>query len=133
MIVGIGLDLVRVDRVERLLERYGARFLNRVYTEGEQAAAGAGPERPRRLAARFAAKEAALKAIGTGLSGGIRWRDVEVVREPGRPPGLRLHDVAAAAAARRGVTRFHVTLTHDGPYAAAVVVAEAVPDGEGSR
>lgn len=124
MIVGIGLDAARVDRFERLVARYGERFLRRVYTEEERRAAGAGPERYRRLAARFAAKEAALKALGTGLAAGIRWRDVEVVRSPGRPPTLRLHGSAAEVARRRGARRFHVSLSHDGPYALAVVVAE---------
>lgn len=132
MIVGIGVDLTRVDRIRHLLDRFGERFLRRVYTEGERAAAGAGPERARRLAARFAAKEAALKALGTGLSGGIRWRDVEVVRQPGRPPALRLHGRAAEAARRRGAERFHVTLTHDGPFAVAVVVLEGSGKGDGA-
>lgn len=129
MIAGIGIDLTRVDRVERLLARYGERFLRRVYTPHEQAAAGHGPERARRLAGRFAAKEAALKALGTGLSRGIRWRDVEVVRAPGHPPALALHGAAAAVARQRGVDRLHVTITHDGPYAVAVVIAERGPIG----
>lgn len=130
MIVGIGVDLTRVDRVQRVLDRFGERFLRRVFTEGERQAAGSGPERARRLAARFAAKEAALKALGTGLSGGIRWRDVEVARRPGGPPRLLLHGRAAEVAAGRGVDRAHVTLAHDGPYAVAVVVLEGAGEGE---
>lgn len=138
MIIGLGIDLARVDRIARLVDRYGERFLRRVFTEGERAAAGGGPERARRLAARFAAKEAALKALGTGLSQGIRWRDVEVVRRPGAPPALALHGAAARIARRRGIERLHVTLSHEGPFALAVVVAEAAAGpgeagGPGSR
>lgn len=124
MVIGVGIDLVAVDRVARVLERRGDRFLARVFTPGELACCPPGKQYARRLAARFAAKEAALKALGTGLAGGIRWHDIEVRRGDGGRPEIVLHGRAAAHAAGLGVTRLHLSLSHDGPFAAAVVVAE---------
>lgn len=124
MVIGIGIDLVAVDRIARVLRRRGERFLARVYTAGELAACPPGEQYARRLAARFAAKEAALKALGTGLAGGIRWREIEVRRAAGGRPEIVLHGRAAEYAAGLGVSRMHLSLSHDGPFAAAVVVAE---------
>jgi len=124
-VVGVGVDAVDVDRFRAVLARRPG-FCARVFTEGEQADAAG---RAERLAARFAAKEAVMKALGTGL-GGFAWRDVEVVRAPGRgatggAPSLRLAAGAAELARRRRVARWHVSLTHTGRTALALVVAEA--------
>lgn len=128
MIFGIGTDVVVISRLERILARpYGRRFLERVYTEGERRACGDGPQRNRRLAARFAAKEAALKALGTGLSAGISWREIEVTADRRGKPELVLHGRAAALAREWQVGRLHLSLSHDGPVAVAFVVAERVP------
>jgi len=124
-IVGHGVDLTPVARIRSLRERYGEQFLLRVYTEEERAFAA---ERPRRidehLAARFAAKEATLKAIGTGLSGGVRWTDVGVRREPSGAPGLIVRGRAGEIAAQLGVARWHVSLSHAEGAAMASVIAE---------
>lgn len=124
MIVGIGTDLVFIERIERLLARRGDRFLQRVYTPREIEACRSGPQRARRLAARFAAKEATLKALGTGLASGLSWRDIEVVGGHKEPPTIKLHGPAAALAHQRGIRRMHLSLSHDGPLAAAFVVLE---------
>lgn len=124
MIVGHGVDLVEVARVARSVDRFGERFLERVFTAGERAYAGDGPRRDEHLAARFAAKEAVLKALGTGWAQGAGWTDVEVVREASGKPGLVLHGKAAALASGIGATRWHLSLTHTGTMAMASVVAE---------
>jgi holo-[acyl-carrier protein] synthase len=126
MILGLGLDVCEVARIKRALEApTGERFRARVFTAGEQAYC----EQQRRArfasyAVRFAAKEAAMKALGTGWSQGVGWRDFEVVRRPGSPPTLRLHGRAAALARRRGMLRWLLALSHDGSGAAASVVVE---------
>lgn len=126
MIVGIGLDQVEIARVARMIERHGARALDRLFTEGEQAYAAVRGEPARHLAARFAAKEAGYKALqGDAGARAIGWRDIEVVSAPDGRPSLQLHGLAAAVAARLGVTRAWVSLTHDVHTAAAVVVVEA--------
>jgi holo-[acyl-carrier protein] synthase len=129
VIVGIGTDMVEVSRVARLLERYGDRFLERVYTEGEARYALSAARPAERLAGRFAVKEAVLKALGTGKALGILWRDVETVRGRGGAPEARLHGEAKGWLARRGGDRVHVSITHDGGKALAFVVIE----GEGGR
>jgi len=124
VILGLGMDVVEVGRIARLLDgRPGlaARFLARVFTAGEQADCRARREQAASLAARFAAKEAAVKALGAPA--GVRWLDVEVVRDDGAPR-LELSGVAARAAADRGVIRTHLTLTHDAGVAAATVILE---------
>ena len=124
MILGLGMDVVEVGRIARLLDgRPGlaARFLARVFTAGEQADCRARREQAASLAARFAAKEAAVKALGAPV--GVRWLDVEVVRDEGAPR-LVLSGVAARAALARGVVRTHLTLTHDAGVAAATVILE---------
>ncbi len=124
MILGLGLDLVDVARVARILEGppgRAARFLERVFTKGEQAYCDAVVDRPTRYAARFAAKEATLKALGGPA--GLRLTELEVVRGEGAPV-VTLSGKAAEAARRLGVTKLHLSITHDGGTAAAVVVAE---------
>lgn len=123
MVLGLGTDLVAISRVEEILSRYGERFLHRVFTRSEQADC-LGRARPaRHLAARLAAKEAAMKALGTGWGLGVRWQDVEVQSGGATPPTLRLVGAAKRRAEARGIHRALVSLSHDGDYAIAVVVA----------
>jgi holo-[acyl-carrier protein] synthase len=125
VIVGLGMDVVDVARIERILRGPAPlceRFLDRCFTAAERAYCDPARDRATRYAARFAAKEAASKALGAPA--GISWHDVEVAREQG-PPVLVLRGVAAEAAARAGATRVHVTLTHDAGVAAATVILEA--------
>src|SRR2546429_414887 len=116
MIVGLGVDVCDVARIRRALEgRAGARFQARVFTAAEQAYCEARRRgRFASYAARFAAKEAAMKALGTGWAQGVGWRDFEVVRARGAPPRLVLHGRAAALARRRGMARWLLALTHTG-------------------
>ena len=118
-----GVDLVEVARIAQMLQEHGERFEHRVFTEGELAYAHGKARRIEHLAARFAAKEAALKAIGTGWAAGISWRDVEVVSEPDGRPTLRLSGRAVEVAAHRGLTTWAVSLTHTETHAMASVVA----------
>jgi holo-[acyl-carrier protein] synthase len=125
VILGLGMDVVEVGRIARILDGPPARaerFVARVYTPAERAACEARRDRASGLAARFAAKEAGMKALGAPP--GTSWTDLEVTRREGEPPALRLHGAAAAAAAARGVVRVHLTLTHDGGVAAATVILE---------
>lgn len=107
-----GIDAIEVARIARSLEQHGERFLSRVYTEGERAYAEPRARRVEHLAARFAAKEAVLKAIGTGWRDGIAWTDVEVVLEPSGKPGVKLHGEAARVAASLGITGWALSLSH---------------------
>jgi holo-[acyl-carrier protein] synthase len=126
MIAGMGIDVCDVARIRRALEApSGARFRARVFTEGEQAYCEARKRaRFESYAARFAAKEAAMKALGTGWGEGVGWHDVEVVRGDEGPPTLRLHGVAAALARRRRLDAWHVSLTHTAEVAIAWVLVE---------
>lgn len=124
MIAGIGVDLVRVDRVWALLQRKGDRALRRLFTEGERTRCSGARNPPESFAARWAAKEAVFKALGTGWGRGGAWTDVEVVSRPGGAPDVVLHGAAARAAEARGVRRVHLSLTHSDDTAAAFVVLE---------
>ncbi len=126
MIGGVGIDACEIARMRRALDgATGARFRERVFTPEEQAYCEArGRGRTESYAARFAAKEAAMKALGTGWSAGVAFRDVEVVREPDAAPRIVLHGVAARLAKERGLVRWHVALTHTRTTAFAWVVAE---------
>lgn len=124
MIVGSGIDLVEIERIQRSVDRYGARFLNRVYTPAEQAYCLRKRASAESFAARFAAKEAAAKALGTGISRGVNWLEIEVVREPGGRPRVVLHGRAAQFAARLGATRVALSLSHTAALAMASVVLE---------
>ena len=122
-ILGHGIDLVDTPRIERLLGEHEQRLLDRVFTAGERDYSEAGGKlRVQRYAARFAAKEAVLKVLGTGWSGGIAWTDVEVVREPTGRPRVELHGEAAAVAQRLGVTDWHISLSHLEGHALASVI-----------
>lgn len=123
-ILGHGVDLVVVARLARSIDEQGERFLARVFTDGERACADALPRRRlERLAARFAAKEAALKALGTGWRSGIAWTDIEVVSEASGAPSLRVSGRASEIAAERGVTAWLVSLSHTSEHALASVLA----------
>ena len=116
-----GLDIIEVSRIGDVAARYGERFFRRVYTQGEiDYCRGRAPQ----LASRFAAKEAVMKALGTGARG-LRWRDIEVVRAPGRAPLIRLHGAALDRARMLGIDHVAVSLTHSRGHAAAVAVAES--------
>lgn len=110
-IIGIGIDATDLSRVAELLERYGDRFLRRVFTGGEIAYCTRRRNPVPHLAGRFAAKEAAMKALGTGQALGVMWKDIEVVRGGG-PPRLKLHGAAAARADEMGVRQSLITITH---------------------
>jgi len=123
MVIGIGIDLVRVGRFEQAVTRYGDRLLNRVFTEAEQATFKSYRSPGRHLAARFAAKEAAFKALRTGWGQGVAWQDVEIVGGGREAASVVLSGRARDVAASLGITQMLVTLTHDGDYAMACVVA----------
>lgn len=124
MIVGIGMDLIEVERVAAAVERQGEAFLSRVFTPAERTYCEQAPKvRAQRLAARWAAKEALLKALGTGLRE-VKLQEIEVLHDDLGAPHLTLHGAAAQVAERQGVQRIHVSLTHTENYAAAQVVLE---------
>ncbi len=123
-VLGHGIDLTEVDRIEQMLADHGERFLERCFTPREIADAGEGPRKVEHLAARFAAKEAALKALGTGWAQGVGWTEVAVHRAESGKPELVVTGRAAALAAERGITRWHVSLTHTKDHAVASVIAE---------
>lgn len=123
-VFGHGIDLTEIDRIESMLAEHPDRFIERCFTPREAADAGLGPRRSEHLAARFAAKEAALKALGTGWARGIAWTDIEVVRTDSGKPELFVTGRAAEIAAERGIARWHVSLTHTKDHAVASVIAE---------
>lgn len=124
MILGTGVDIAEVPRIAASIERFGQRFLHRVYSAGEIRYCEPKANAAERFAARFAAKEAAMKAIGTGLRGGVTWQDFEVVREPGGRPTVAFHGKAQEIARRLGVQRAHLSLSHTEEIAIAYVVLE---------
>jgi holo-[acyl-carrier protein] synthase len=125
MIVGLGTDLMEIARIEQSIARFGTRFLQRVFAPGEIAYCQARQKTSAEsFAARFAAKEAAAKALGTGISRGVSWREFEVTRAPGRRPEMVLHGRAAEIAAKLGVRKMSLSITHSRDFALAFVVAE---------
>lgn len=125
MIVGTGVDVAEVARIRAAIERFGNRFLNRVFTPEELRYCTSKPNAAERLAARFAAKEAGMKAVGTGWRHGVTWHDLEVVRLPGGKPTLRLSGKVAEFAARLGCRQTHLSLTHTAEQAVAFVILES--------
>ncbi len=113
-----GVDIIEISRIARTLERYGERFLRRVYTPGELEYCRG---RPSKLASRFAAKEAAMKALGTGVRG-VGWKDIEVTRAPGGAPGIRLHGRALSRAQRLGMLEMSLSMSDSQEHAVAFVV-----------
>ena len=124
MIVGTGIDIAEVPRIQQSIERFGDRFLLRIYTEGEMRYCEGKANRAERYAARFAAKEAAMKALGTGWNHGVRWRDCEVVRLPGGRPTIAFHGKAREIAARLGVKNAALSISHTAEQAIAQVILE---------
>ncbi len=114
---GIGVDLVDLTRMRRVVERWKGRFLQRVFTDEELQYCLERRDPIPHLAARFAAKEASLKALGTGLRMGVRWRELEVVRKPGQPPVLVLRGRSREIGLSKGASQVLLSLTHDGNYA----------------
>lgn len=125
-IIGHGIDAVEVSRIAELLDKHDDRFLTRVYTEDEIAYAAKAKRRNEHLAARFAAKEAAMKALGTGWSQGIQWTDVEVTFQPSGQPTITLHAKAEEVAKEMGVANWWLSLTHTDSLA----IASAIAAGE---
>ena len=124
MIVGTGVDLAEVPRIRASIERFGPRFIDRIYTPAEIAYVERKANRFERYAARFAAKEAGMKAIGTGWRRGVTWRDFEVANLPSGKPTLRLHGVAAEIASKLGVRHISLSLTHTAELGMAHVILE---------
>ena len=125
MITGIGIDVIQNERIRDSIQRFGDRFLNRIYTEGEMEYCKKCAQPEIHYAARFAAKEAAFKALGTGWAAGVKWKDVEVVRLSSGKPELHLYGEALAHATDAGAKHFYVSLTHDQLVSCAVVILEA--------
>jgi holo-[acyl-carrier protein] synthase len=124
MIVGTGIDIAEVPRIRQAIKRFGDRFLHRIYTAGEIRYCESKANRVERYAARFAAKEAAMKALGTGWNRGVRWRDCEVVRLPGGRPTITFHGKAAEFAARLNVKNAALSISHTAGQAIAQVILE---------
>jgi holo-[acyl-carrier protein] synthase len=125
MIVGTGIDIAEVPRIAESIQRFGDRFLRRVFTEGEINYCDSKANRVERYAARFAAKEAAMKALGTGWSRGVRWRDIEVVRQPGGRPTIEFHGKAAEFAGHLNARNVALSLSHTPEQAIASVILES--------
>ena len=125
MIAGVGTDLAEVGRIREAIERHGRRFIDRIYTPREIAYVDGKANRFERYAARFAAKEAGMKAIGTGWTQGVRWQDFEVANLPSGKPTLLLHGEAAAIAAQLGIRQINLSMTHTAEQAMAVVILES--------
>ena len=128
MIIGTGIDIVNIDRIERLIARWGNLFLGRVFTEREIIWCQQRARPPECFATRFAAKEAFLKAIGWGLRNGIQWRDIEVENDPLGKPLLAFHRKAKDVLEERRIKKALITLSHDRPYAVAHVLLEGTHD-----
>jgi holo-[acyl-carrier protein] synthase len=124
VIVGLGLDIAEIDRIEAAIQRHGAPLIERLFTPRESAYCESHRDKFERYAGRFAAKEAAMKALGTGWRTGVRWRDIEVVREPSGKPTLELQGVARERADKMGVKNILLTITHSGNLALAEVIFE---------
>jgi len=122
-VVGHGIDLVEVSRITAMVDRHGERFLQRCFTPGERAYAESRKRRDEHLAARFAAKEAVLKALGTGWRSGIAWTDVEVALDPAGAPGVGISGRAGEVARDLGITEWRLSLSHAGGFAMASAIA----------
>jgi len=128
MIYGIGIDLVDIDRMERIMERWGKTFLNRICTDGEIGYCSRRTGSAGHYAARFAAKEAFLKSLGMGLFEGVGFKDVEVIVMDSGKPELRLHGKAATIVRERGLSKPRLSLSHTIRTAAAIVILEKADD-----
>jgi len=124
-IIGTGVDIVETSRIADLLGNHPERFLDRCFTQTEQADSQSPKRQLEHLAARFAAKEAALKALGTGWAQGVGWTDIEVVKDPSGKPSLNITGKASEIADGLGVSKWHLSLTHISTHAVATVIAES--------
>ena len=124
MIIGIGTDIVEVDRINHLVARYGQRFLDKVFTPHEQETCLGAANQGQRLAARFTAKESVMKALGTGWACGVRFKDIEIPSSEKQRPEVHLHGAAAERARKLGGTAWHLSLTHIDRFAVAFVILE---------
>lgn len=122
---GIGTDIVATNRIRGLLRRHGARLYSRILAPSEQAALASVGDQAPFMARRFAAKEAAAKALGTGLARGVRWRDIEVRHDAHGRPCLRFHGESRRIAAERGIGHYHLSISDEHDYAVAFVILEA--------
>ena len=125
MIVGLGVDMEEISRLGEVIKRHGKIFLERIFTPAEIAYCERHRDPVERYAARFAAKEATMKALGTGWGKGVRWRDIEVTRMPGGRPAIVLHGVARERAERMGARHISLSITHTGNFALAEVILES--------
>jgi holo-[acyl-carrier protein] synthase len=124
MIYGIGVDIVNIGRMERVIEKWGDRFIRRVFTPAEMDLCLSRSSPIPAFSMRFAAKEAFSKAMGTGMKKGVRWRDIEVFHYPGGRPGLRLHGRSSERCSEENITGFHLSMSDDGGYGVAMVILE---------
>lgn len=124
MIKGIGVDTIELGRIERVYRHYGEKFLTRIYSQEERAYSLRFSDPIPRLAARFAAKEACMKALGTGWSNGVRWRDIVVINAPGGKPGMKLFGNAQRFAELQSVARIHLSISHSRDHATVIVIFE---------
>lgn len=124
MIVGLGIDIIEIGRIAEVYHKYPVRFPGKILTEREESYCRQFADPLPEIAARFAAKEAFSKAIGTGMTRGTIWKDIEVTRDPGKPPGIHLSGEAKKWAERLGINNIHLSLTHTEKNAAAVVTVE---------
>ena len=124
MVLGLGTDLIEIQRVQDTIDQFGDRFLNRIFTADEIAYCRRKKHSAESFAARFAAKEAGAKALGTGIGRGVRWKEIEVQRQPGERPTLHFTGRAAERADSMGVRNIQLSLTHSGEVAMAVVSVE---------
>jgi len=134
MIIGLGSDLIDIRRIEKSIDRFGMRFISRIYTDVEQRKSDGRRARAASYAKRFAAKEACCKALGTGISRGVYWRDMGVVNLPGGKPTMELTNGAAKRLAEMLPDGYqaliHLTITDDFPLAQAFVIIEAIPTSD---
>ena len=124
MIYGIGVDLIDIRRMEGVIQRWGDRFIQRVFTPGEREICYSRSSPPSAFSLRFAAKEAFSKALGLGMKKGVRWRDIEVFHFPGGRPGFKLHGRSSEICKKEKITGFHLSLSDEGEYGIAMVVLE---------
>ena len=124
MIFGTGIDLVKIERMDSVIKRWGERFIERIFTPGEIEICSRRAFPSSAFSMRFAAKEAFSKAIGFGMKNGVRWRDIEVFHYPGGRPGLRIHGRCRELCEKEEITGLHVSLSDDGEYGVAMVILE---------
>lgn len=122
-VIGIGTDITETERIARMIEKHGNLFLDRVYTAGEQEYCGIRKAAVQHYAGRWAAKEAVLKAMGTGWAKGIHWTDIEVINEMGGAPHIRLHGEAVNVCVDKGIEKILITISHCQDYATAFATA----------